>query len=89
MNDSSKERKAKVTSSRLEARRFDFLQLPLLAVTYIMTSGTGTDAQDCSTLWNFIRIRFCKIVYKIQVKFTIACPDENPECSSCKLNLSR
>ncbi len=37
-----------MTSSRLESRRFAFLQLPLPVITYI----SGTDAQGCSTLYS-------------------------------------
>ncbi len=43
----------KVTSSRLEARRFGFLQLSLPVITYI----PGTDAQD----WSKERKLFVKL----------------------------
>ncbi len=34
----------------------------------------------------FIRIRYSKIIYKIQVKFTIAYPDENPKMHYSNVN---
>ncbi len=37
---------------------------------------------------DFTRIRNSKIIYKIQVKFTIAYPDKNPHCNKINLSLS-
>jgi hypothetical protein len=34
----------------------------------------------------FIRMRYSEILYKIQVKFTIAYPDENPEMLFSNVN---